>query len=88
MKATELIKMARKCGERSTDCERDCKFFNCYYCTTELAKELANKLEMAVSDISKNCGNCIHKSNDYRQLPCSICEALEFSKWEWQGDAE
>lgn len=87
MKTNKLIEIARNCFDRTSKCE-NCILHTEQDCTVMLINELADKLEMAVSDINKNCGNCMYKSNDYRQLPCSVCEALEFSKWEWQGDAE
>ena len=92
MKTEKLIEIAKKCGIGT--CHKECPykcenaFDGIVFCMEDLIKELTNKLEMAVSDINKNCGNCMYKSSDYRQLPCSVCEALEFSKWEWQGDAK
>jgi hypothetical protein len=88
MKADELIKIAHKCGERSTDCERDCPLYEDCDCTVGLVKDLANLLTMALEDVPHNCGTCMHNGTKIRELPCSVCKPLDFNKWEWRGDAE
>ena len=86
MKTEKLIEIANDCYNGI--CGEECPFYNSNECREDFIKQLTDKLEKAISDINKNCGNCMYKSSDYRQPPCSMCEAMEFDKWEWRGNAE
>ena len=89
MENKELIEIARNCyAGVHCDYEYDCPFYDSNECRQELNKQLADKLEMAIADIAKNCNTCMHRGKSYKEPPCSICKPLEHTKWEWRGDAE
>ena len=92
MKTTELIAIARKCGDRATNCKRECPMYgNGEGCATRLLNALATKLEMAmvvVTGIGRVCSTCIYSGQDAEKLPCSSCAPLVYDKWQWKGDAQ
>lgn len=46
MTRADLIKIARKCGDRTIDCTADCPFFSSD-CMVELVNALADELEQS-----------------------------------------
>lgn len=50
MTTDKLIKIARKCGNRTTDCEKECPFHKAEDCTVQLINELADELERAKTE--------------------------------------
>lgn len=91
MKANKLIEIAIACEDGN--CHDDCPFryrlFNYENINDcqDLIVALANKLEKATADITRNCHTCIHNGKTNRELPCSLCEPFKYNKWQWRGDS-
>ena len=87
MKTAELIQIARKCGQRTTDC-KNCPLDGKEDCRQYLFKELADKLEMAVEDLNKqqSCETCRD-----REMPAkehTRCWKCGLRHWRWRGDRD
>lgn len=87
MKTAELIQIARKCGQRTTDC-KDCPLNGREDCLVYLSGQLADKLEMAVEDLNKrqNCGTCRDREKPAEEH--TQCWKCGLRQWRWRGDSE
>ena len=45
MNVTQLTSIARKCGDRTTDCQTSCPFYGQTDCTVQLTNALAEKVQ-------------------------------------------
>lgn len=88
MKTAELIKTARQCGQRPKDC-KGCPLDGREDCLVYLSGQLADKLEMAVMQIPRNCGTCERGSEEYGSPKCKECLTMPYRKnWKWRGDRD
>lgn len=88
MKTAELIKTARQCGYRPKDC-KGCPLDGKEDCLVFLSGRLADKLEMALADISSNCSNCAHQGKRIDNTLCPECLIMPYRKnWKWRGDRD
>lgn len=53
MNVTQLTSIARKCGDRTTDCQTSCPFYGQADCTVQLINALADKAQEQRSEIER-----------------------------------
>lgn len=53
MNVTQLTSIARKCGDRTTDCQTNCPFYGQAVCTVQLINALADKAQEQRSEIER-----------------------------------
>lgn len=79
MTTAELIKTARQCGQRTKDC-KGCPLDGREDCRVFLSGRLADKLEMAVMQVPRNCGTCERGSEEYGSPKCTECLTMPYRK--------
>ena len=86
MAVDELIKLARRCGDRDAKC-KTCPFGQTQDCTIQLLNALADALEELKEDAGISCNTCARRSKSFKEPPCSECNSLH-SKWTWRGNVD